>query len=164
MKNEDALHGQMAFTTRGYNAGVTAAATDQAIRLSKALDTKIEDAANIIEGLTFGRGARLQDAAQAARETRYSADLAAVAAKKGAMKPEDVAQFGKYALGMGTAAGLSPEQMFAIGMTLKKQGIGGDEGGVFTRQLAARLMSPTRAGTSAGRGQLALSLRSEGSE
>lgn len=144
LKPEDTLHAQQAFVTRNYSAAITEAATKQAIILSKALNVSAEESAKLVESLTFGQGIHLHDAAQASREIAKTTDLAALAAKKGAMTPEDIALFGKYGLGMSTAAGISPEQSFAIGMALKKAQVGGDEAGVFTRQLAARLMAPTR--------------------
>jgi hypothetical protein len=62
------------------------------------------------------------------------------------MSPESVGEFAKFGLGMSTAAGITPQQAFAVAMTMQKAGIGGDESGVFMRQMAARLMAPTRAG------------------
>ncbi|MDH8045738.1 hypothetical protein QIG18_27420, partial [Klebsiella pneumoniae] len=60
------------------------------------------------------------------------------------MTPEDVRQFAKYGIGMSTAAGISADQAYAIGMTLKRANVGGDESGVFVRQMSARLMAPTK--------------------
>lgn len=144
LKPEDTLHAQQAFVTRNYSAAITEAATKQSIILSKALNVKAEESAKLVEALTFGQGIHLHDPAQASREIAKTVDLAALAAKKGAMTSEDIALFGKYGLGMSTAAGISPEQSFAIAMALKKSQVGGDESGVFTRQLAARLMAPTK--------------------
>jgi hypothetical protein len=142
----DALHTQQAFVTRGFSAPITAAATDQALVLSKALNIAPEEAAKIVEGMTFGQGIHLHDPKQAAREIGHSADLAAIAAKRGAMTGEDITALGKYGIGPATVAGISAEQVMAMGMTLKRANIGGDESGVFVRQLAMRMMAPTQKG------------------
>lgn len=140
----DTLHAQQAFVTRNFNAEITKAATDQAIILSKALNVAVEESSKLVEGMTFGQGTHLKDAADATREMRRSSDRAAIAAKAGAMTPEDVRQFAKYGIGMSTAAGISADQAYAIGMTLKRANVGGDESGVFMRQMSARLMAPTK--------------------
>ncbi|MDO8980301.1 MAG: phage tail tape measure protein [Afipia sp.] len=140
----DTLHAQQAFVTRNFNASITKAATDQALLLSKALNVPVEEASKIVEGITFAQGIHLHDPATASTEMRKSSDRAAVAAKAGAMSPEDVRQFAKYGMGMASAAGISPDQAYAIGMTLKRANVGGDESGVFMRQMAARLMAPTK--------------------
>lgn len=142
---EDSLHAQQEFTKRNYSAPITAAATGSAIQLSRSLGVPAEAAARMIEGMTFGRGVTFTDPAQTTRETMRSADIATVAAKKGAMSGEDIQQFSKYSSGMVHAANISQEQAWGVGMTLKKMGVGGDESGVFTRQLAARIMAPTKA-------------------
>ncbi|KYK44306.1 hypothetical protein A1D31_36785 [Bradyrhizobium liaoningense] len=144
LKPEDTLHAQQAFVTRNFSAPITEAATNQAIVLAKALNVQTAEAAKIVEGLTFGQGIHLHNPAQAAREIARSSDLAAIAAKAGAMSPEDITQFGKFGIGMSTAAGISAEQAFAAAMTLKRANVGGDESGVFMRQFSARLLAPTK--------------------
>lgn len=144
LKPEDTLHAQQAFVTRNFSALITEAATKQAIVLAKALNVKTDEAAKIVEGLTFGQGIHLHDPAQASREIAKSADLAAIASKAGAMSPEDIQAFGKFGMGMSTAAGIGPAQAFAAAMTLKRANVGGDESGVFMRQFAARLLAPTK--------------------
>ena len=144
LKPEDTLHAQQAFVTRNFSAPITEAATKQAIVLAKALNVKTDEAAKIVEGLTFGQGIHLHDPAQASREIAKSADLAAIASKAGAMSPEDIQAFGKFGMGMSTAAGIGPAQAFAAAMTLKRANVGGDESGVFMRQFAARLLAPTK--------------------
>jgi hypothetical protein len=59
------------------------------------------------------------------------------------MTPEDITQFGKYGFGTGTAAGFDQNTMWAIGMDLKRAGVGGDESGVFLRSAASRTLAPT---------------------
>lgn len=144
LKPEDTLHAQQAFVTRNFSAPITEAATKQAIVLAKALNVKTEEAAKIVEGITFAQNIHLHDPAQASREIAKSADLAAIAAKAGAMSPEDIQAFGKFGMGMSTAAGIGPAQAFAAAMTLKRANVGGDESGVFMRQFAARLLAPTK--------------------
>ncbi len=140
----DTLHAQQAFVTRNFNAPITKAATDQALILSKALNVPVEEASKIVEGMTFAQGIHLKDPATASAELRRSSDRAAIANKAGAMSPEDIREFSKYGMGMATAAGINADQTFSIGMALKRANIGGDESGVFMRQLSARLMAPTR--------------------
>lgn len=144
LKPEDTLHAQQAFVTRAFNAQITEAGTQQAIILSKALNVNAEQAAKIVEGLTFGQGIHLHNAADARREIAKSTDIAALAAKSGSMTPEDISQFAKYGIGMSTAAGISPQQAFAVGMTLRRANVAGDESGVFMRQMSARLLAPTK--------------------
>src|SRR5262249_53067268 len=55
-----------------------------------------------------------------------------------------IAEFGKFGLGMASAANIGPAQAFAAAMTLKRANVGGDESGVFMRQMAARLLAPTK--------------------
>ena len=140
----DTLHAQQAFVTRNFSAPITKAATDQSLILSKALNVPVEEASKIVEGITFAQGIHLKDAQTASIEMRRSSDRAAIAAKAGAMSPEDVREFAKYGMGMSKAAGISADQAYAIGMTLKRANVGGDESGVFMRQLSARLMAPTK--------------------
>jgi TP901 family phage tail tape measure protein len=144
LKPEDTLHAQQAFVTRNFSAAITEAGTKQAIILSKALNVPAADAAKIVEGLTFGQGIHLKSAADASREIAKSTDVAAIAAKSGSMTPEDIQQFSKFGIGMSTAAGISPQQAFATAMTLKRANVGGDESGVFMRQMSARLLAPTK--------------------
>ena len=140
----DTLHAQQAFVTRNFSAAITKAATDQALLLSKALNVPVEEGSRIVEGMTFASGVHLEDPAAATREMGRSSDRAAVAAKAGAMTPEDIRMFAKYALGISKGAGVSPDQAYAIGMTLKRANVGGDEAGTFVRAMAGRLMAPTR--------------------
>lgn len=140
----ETLHAQQAFVTRNFNAQIAKASTDQAIILAKALNTPVEESAKIVEGMVFGRGLHLHNATDATREMRRASDRAAIAAKAGAMSPEDIRQYEKYSAGMTTAAGISADQASAVAMTLKRANVGGDEAGVFMRQMAARLMAPTK--------------------
>jgi|GEM_PF-2173751 len=143
LKPEDTLHAQQAFVTRNFSAPITEAATSQAIVLAKALNVQTAEAAKIVEGLTFGQGIHLHSPAQASREMSRQVDLAAIAAKAGAMSPEDITMFGKFGIGMSTAAGIRPEQAFAAAMSLKRANVGGDEAGIFMREFASKILSPT---------------------
>lgn len=146
VKPEDSLHAQNAFVTRNFSAEITKAATDQALTLSKALNIPAERAAKIVEGMVFGQGIHLHDPAQAAKEMQAAGDRATVMAKRGAMTDEDIVQNSKYSSSMATAANVSANQNAAIAMTLKRANVGGDESGVFQRQLYARVMAPTKLG------------------
>jgi hypothetical protein len=149
LKPEDTLHAQQAFVTRGFNASTTVAATDQAVILSKALNVPVEAASKIVEGIAFSQGVHLKDAASATAELKRDADRAAVAAKKGAMSPEDIQQLALYGMSPATAAGLTPEQVFATGMTFKRANIDGTQAGTFIRAAASHLIAPTTMGRDA---------------
>lgn len=144
LKPEDTLHAQQAFVTRNFNAAITEAGTKQAIILSKALAVPAEQAAKMVEGITFASGDHLRSADDAKRNIGKNIDRAAIAAKAGSMTPEDISQFAKYGLGMATAAGISKDQAFATAMTLRRANEAGDSSGVFLRQLSARLLAPTK--------------------
>lgn len=149
LKVMDTNSAQQAFVTRGFNAATTKAAVDQAIVLSKALNVPVEEASKLVEGIAFAQGLHLTDAASASVELRKDADRSAVAAKKGAMTPDDIKQLAIYGMAPGTAAGLSPEQIFATGMTFKRANIDGTQSGTFIRSAASHLMAPTTMGRDA---------------
>jgi hypothetical protein len=149
LKPEDTLEAQQALVTRNYGADITKAGTDQAIILSKALNTAVKDAATTLEGIVFGQGKDLKSPEDAKREFTRAGDLAAIASKKGAMTQEDIAEFAKFGLGTASAAGIKPETAFAFGMALKRANVPGSESGVFMRQLGARELAPTRPGLAA---------------
>jgi hypothetical protein len=149
LKPEDTLHGQMTLVQRNYSAEITKAGTQQAIILSKALNSSVSDAAKIAEGVTFGQGIHLKNAADATLHFKKSSDLSAVAAKAGGMTVEDISEFAKFGLGTSSAANVKPETAFAWGMALKRANVGGAESGVFMRQFGARLIAPTSKGRAA---------------
>lgn len=149
LKPEDTLHGQMTLVQRNYSAEITKAGTQQAIILSKALNSSVSDAAKIAEGVTFGQGIHLKNAADTTLHFKKSADLSAVAAKSGGMTVEDISEFAKVGLGTSSAANVKPETAFAWGMALKRANVGGAESGVFMRQFGARLIAPTSKGRAA---------------
>lgn len=158
LKPEDTLHAQQAFVTRGFNAAITEAATTQAIILSKALNVSVEDASKLVEGIAFAQGVHLKDPASATAELKKDADRAAVAAKRGAMSPEDIQKLAEYGMSPGTAVGLTPEQVFATGMTFKRANIDGTQAGTFIRNAASHLIAPT----TMGRDALSIMLAREG--
>jgi hypothetical protein len=145
----DTLHAQQAFVTRGFNAAITKAATEQAIILSKALNVPVEEASKMVEGIVFAQGIHLKDPATATAEMKRSSDLAAKAAKAGAMTPDDIKQLAIYGMAPGTTAGLSAEQVFATGMTFKRANVDGTQAGVFLRNAASHLIAPTTMGRDA---------------
>jgi hypothetical protein len=149
LKPEDTLHGQMTLVQRNYNAEITRAGTQQAIILSKALNSSVSDAAKIAEGVTFGQGIHLKNAEDATLHFKKSSDLSAIAAKAGGMTVEDISEFAKFGLGTSSAANVKPETALAWGMALKRANVGGAESGVFMRQFGARLIAPTSKGRAA---------------
>jgi hypothetical protein len=149
LKVEDTLHAQQAFVTRNFSAPITKAAVDQAILLSKALAVPVEEASKLVEGIAFAQGVHLKTPAAASAELKRDSDMAAVAAKKGAMSPDDIKQLAIYGMAPGTSAGLSPEQIFATGMTFKRANIDGTQAGTFIRAAASHLIAPTTMGRDA---------------
>jgi hypothetical protein len=149
VKPLDTLNAEQAFVTRGFNAAITKAATEQAIILSKALNVPVEESSKLVEGIVFSQGIHLKDPATATAEMKRSSDLAAKAAKVGAMTPDDIKYLAMYGMSPGTAAGLSPEQIFATGMTFKRANIDGQQAGTFVRAAASHLIAPTTMGRDA---------------
>jgi hypothetical protein len=145
----DTLKAQQAFITRNFNAQITKAATTQAILLSKALNVPVEESSKLVEGIVFSQGIHLKDPATATAEMKRSSDLAAKASKVGAMTPDDIKYLAMYGMSPGTAAGLTPEQIFATGMTFKRANIDGQQAGTFVRSAASHLLAPTTTGRDA---------------
>lgn len=149
MKLLDTKHAQQVFTTRNFSAPITEAATNASIVLGRAMNTSAEEAGKMIEGAVFGQGIHLKDPATARLETMRAADMAAIAAKKGAMTPEDIKQLNIYGMAPAHAAGLTPEQVYATGMTFKRANIDGTQAGTFMRAASSRLVAPTTMGRDA---------------
>jgi hypothetical protein len=158
MKLQDTAEAQQVFVTRNFSAPITESATKAAIILGRAMNTSAAEAGKMLEGTVFGQGIHLKDPATASRETMRAADMAAIAAKKGAMTPEDIKQLAIYGMAPATAAGLTPEQVFATGMTFKRANIDGTQAGTFLRAASSRLMAPT----TMGRDALSLMLARQG--
>jgi hypothetical protein len=115
----------------------------------KALAVPVEEASKLVEGIAFAQGVHLKDPASASIELKRDSDMAAVAAKRGAMTPDDIKQLAIYGMAPGTSAGLSPEQIFATGMTFKRANIDGTQAGTFIRAAASHLIAPTTMGRDA---------------
>ncbi|MGJ0396301.1 MAG: phage tail tape measure protein [Methylocystis sp.] len=143
---EHIAHAQNEMVKRHFDAATTQAFIEKSAVLAQALGTDVARATTALEGVIFGYGEHVKSAADAARLGQRYADISSIMAKRGAMSIEDIEGYWKYAAAGARSAGLSPEQAAALGMTLKRENFAGEEAGVFTRQLAARLMMPTREG------------------
>jgi hypothetical protein len=154
----DTTKAQQVFTTRNFSAPITEAATNASIVLGRAMNVGAAEAGKMIEGSVFGQGIHLDDPSKARAETMKAADMAAIAAKKGAMTPEDIQQLNIYGMAPAHAAGLTPEQVYATGMTFKRANIDGTQAGTFLRAASSRLVAPT----TMGRDALALMLQRQG--
>jgi hypothetical protein len=154
----DTTKAQQVFTTRNFSAPITEAATNASIVLGRAMNIGAAEAGKMIEGSVFGQGIHLDDPAKARTETMRAADMAAISAKKGAMTPEDISQLNVYGMAPAHAAGLSPEQVYATGMTFKRANIDGTQAGTFLRAASSRLVAPT----TMGRDALAIMLQRQG--
>lgn len=154
----DTTKAQQVFTTRNFTAPITEAATNASVVLGRAMNIGAAEAGKMIEGSIFGQGIHLDDPAKARSETMRAADMAAIAAKKGAMTPEDISQLNIYGMAPAHAAGLTPEQVYAVGMTFKRANIDGTQAGTFLRAASSRLIAPT----TMGRDALALMLQRQG--
>lgn len=148
-KNEATADAQKVFAVRGIAAPINEALTQWALVTAKALGVSAKESAAIIEGAIFAKGKSPHSVAEAQATGKFEADLATVMSKKGGMSAEDIAQYYKFSAAIAHAAGIGENTLSAIGMTLKRANIGGDEAGTFTRQLASRLMAPTQAGRQA---------------
>lgn len=127
--------GQGVFAARNYNPATVGAATDVALVAAKALGIDTAEGARLLETGTFTRGVDFNNPADARRELMNTANREAVANKRAAMDPEDIEMLAKFGFGNATAAGASQSTMWAIGMALKRAGIGGDQAGVFERSV-----------------------------
>lgn len=145
-KPEAVVHAQGEFVKRHMNAETAKAMVDQSVILAKALGTSVAEAARIVEGSIFGSGKHIDNPDDALRLGTYYNDRLARAAKSGAMSAVDLDQFNKYAAAPINVSGMRYEQGLGLGMILKREQFGGDEAGIFIRQLSARLMSPTAEG------------------
>lgn len=143
---EQVAHGQQELVKRHFDAATTQAFIEKSAVLAQALGTDVARATTALEGVIFGYGEHVKSAADAARLGQRYADISSIMAKRGAMSIEDIEGYWKYAAAGARSAGLSPEQAAALGMTLRRENFAGEEAGVFTRQLAARIMMPTREG------------------
>ncbi|MCW2284909.1 hypothetical protein M2323_002737 [Rhodoblastus acidophilus] len=143
---EAVVHAQSEFVKRHMDAGTAAAMTEEGVKLAKAIGTTAANGARILEGMIFGTGHHVTTPEEAHRLGKRFADIAAVQNKMGAMSPADIEGGWKYAAAATTAAHISPEQVAATQMVLKREQFGGDESGVFWRQLGARVMMPTNEG------------------
>lgn len=143
---EHIAHAQNEMVKRHFDAATTQAFIEKSAVLAQALGTDVGRATTALEGAIFGFGEHVKSAADATRLGQRYADISSIMAKRGAMSIDDIEGFFKYTAAGARAAGLSPEQAAAIGMTLKRENFAGEEAGVFTRQLAARIMMPTREG------------------
>lgn len=158
MKLLDTTKAQQVFTGRNFSAPITEAATTASIVLGRAMNIKADEAATMIEGSVFGQGIHLDDPAKARAATMRAADMAAIAAKKSKMTPEDIKQLNIYGMAPSHAAGLTPEQVYAVGMTFKRANIDGTQAGTFLRAASSRLIAPT----TMGRDAIALMLQRQG--
>jgi hypothetical protein len=154
----DTTKAQQIFTTRNFSAPITEAATNASIVLGRAMNIGAAEAGKMIEGSVFGQGIHMDNPAKARAETMRAADMAAIAAKKGAMTPEDISQLNIYGMAPAHAAGLTPEQVYAVGMTFKRANIDGTQAGTFLRAASSRLVAPT----TMGRDALAMMLQRQG--
>jgi TP901 family phage tail tape measure protein len=149
LKNIDVADAQKAFITRKISAPISEALTDRAIILSRALGVSAEQASKILEGALFAKGQSPNSVEDAKRLSAKFSAIAAVMSKSGAMTGEDIEQYGKYAYAIASQAGIKDETAAAVAMTLKRANMPGMESGTMMRQLASRVMAPTREGREA---------------
>ncbi|MGY3618412.1 phage tail tape measure protein [Bradyrhizobium sp. USDA 10063] len=129
-----------------YDADTNVAITVPTVMGARAKGVSNEENAELMESMISQYGAHFNSPEDAARKVTRLNDLSTVATKKSNMTFEDVKEFTKYSAAGATAVNVSPEQNTALGMALRRAGIVGSEGGVFARQLYARVMAPTRLG------------------
>lgn len=140
---------QEKYAQLGYRTGTNVALTKGTALGARAMGVNAADNAELMESMISQFRIKVDDISDATREIKRLNDIAATATKKSNMTHEDVSQYFKFSGAAARAIGMTPEQSAAIGMSLRRSGIVGSEAGVFTREFAAKLMAPTRAGREA---------------
>lgn len=113
------------------------------------MEADMETSAEAIRSYLQSTGKDISTKEKALAEANKATNQLVRMAKLGGMSDEDVQQYIKYSAASGTAAGLTPESMMAIGALARRGGLRGDEAGVFMRSTASKLVSPTKDGMAA---------------
>lgn len=119
--------------------------TEKVTDYALAMGVTLEEAAESVTGSALSKRIDLKDT----KAIGNFVDFLVWMAKNGAGSDEDVRQFIKYGGAPTTGARLPNEYMAAMAMILRQSGVRGDEGGVFARAAASKLVAPTKKGREA---------------
>ena len=125
--------------------GITAATRNLAL----VMESSLTEASETIRTYLQTSGKDISTGPKATMEANKAVNQMVRAAKIGGMNMDDVQGYLKYAIGSGTAGGLSTDTMLSLGALARRGGLRGDEAGVFVRSTAGKLSSPTRGGLAA---------------
>ena len=137
------LEAQRELAARGLNKAQVMGMIPAGASLGMATDQTLPEAVKSMEGGIFGFGKDTSTEAAALRSARQTADFQVKAMKVSGMTPEDVNAVYKYGAAPSKSAGISEARMLALGGTLKKANIRGDESGTAIRAALAFTQSPT---------------------
>lgn len=144
-----AMQGLPSGITGRMKAEVAAGLIENVKNYALVMEADMETAAEAIRSYLQATGKDISTKEKALFEANKATNQLVRMAKLGGMSDEDVQQYMKYAAASGTAAGLTPESMMAIGALARRGGLRGDEAGVFMRATASKLVSPTKDGMAA---------------
>lgn len=141
--NADVVNGQKTILQSGIrNIEQIEFLTDAVSNYSRAMGVTLEQGSQSLTSMALVKGVNLSDN----EAVQKLVDRQVWMSKNSGMTDEDLRQFNKYGGTAGRTAGLSDDTLSAVGMTLRRAGIGGDEAGVAGRALSSKLVAPTRKG------------------
>ncbi|WEK50302.1 MAG: phage tail tape measure protein [Candidatus Kaistia colombiensis] len=143
------MEAQTSLAQRGVKRDFIIPFVKEAANYAGAMGTDLPDAAKTLEGIVFGTGKHIENAAEAVATMRRVVDQAVKLAKIGGLDNEDIEGFFKFGAMPGSTAGLSDETMGTIAALMKRANIPGKEAGVAMRTASAKLVSPTKKGLDA---------------
>lgn len=115
------------------------------------METDLKTAAETIRTYLQTTGKDITTKEKALRESQLAVNRVVRMAKLGGMTAEDVPQYLKFGAGANSVVGVDEDAFLAIGALAKLGGLPGQEAGVFMRQVAGKLASPTKKGLTAMR-------------
>jgi len=149
LKPGEILHAQQKLAGRGVKKDFVEPMTEQLADYARAMNTTMENAAVTMETILFSTGQHIETAGEARKAMQRQIDIAVKAAKVGGMDDSDIQLGAKFGAATGHAGGFKNETIFGIMAALSRAGYRGDEGGVATRAIASKLVSPTSKGLDA---------------
>ena len=149
VKPTDVLHAQQTLAGRGVKKDFVEPFTEQLTNYARAMNTDMASAAKTLETIIFSTNQHVEDASSASKTMQRQIDIAVKAAKLGGLDDSDIQMASKFGGATGHAGGFKNETMFGIFAALSRAGYRGDEGGVATRAIASKLVSPSAKGMDA---------------
>jgi len=149
VKPLEVLKAQQKLAGRGVKKEFVEPFTEQLADYARAMNTSMENAATTMETILFSTGQHIENAGEARKSMQRQIDIAVKAAKVGGLDDSDIQMGAKFGAATGHAGGFKNETIFGIMAALSRAGYRGDEGGVATRAIASKLVSPTAKGLDA---------------